>query len=400
MRLKLENSGTPIRLNLWDFGGQEIYHGSHALFLQGHAVFLILWSPRLEDTTPYEENGITLRHRPLAYWLDYVREFAGTENSLVVVQGQCDTTAERVRELPAGANVEDFSFAQAVQVSAMTGLGLDSVKAALKEAVRDLLARRPLPPIGTVRVRVRQRLRDRLEADKGRREPERKRWLERAEFDLLCEEEGGVSDTEALLDFLHHQGVVFYRSGLFGGRIVVDQNWALTAIYSLFDRKRSLRILRNYGRFTRSDLELLAWQTFDRKEQEVFLGMMKSCGICFRVTQGFMKGEEDEYIAPELLPGWSEAKDSLLAGRLLQAEPDAEASARFGFLHEGVLRSYLSAIGEQAGDAAVYWKYGCWFYERTTDSRVLIESAWEDAEAETGPGARFAFAHGERGRGL
>ena len=23
----------PVRLNLWDFGGQDIYHGSHALFL-------------------------------------------------------------------------------------------------------------------------------------------------------------------------------------------------------------------------------------------------------------------------------------------------------------------------------------------------------------------------------
>jgi internalin A len=46
--MDLEDFPEPVRLNLWDFGGQEIYHGSHALFFQGQAVFLILWTPKLE----------------------------------------------------------------------------------------------------------------------------------------------------------------------------------------------------------------------------------------------------------------------------------------------------------------------------------------------------------------
>ena len=33
MTLTLENLPEPTRLNLWDFGGQDIYHGSHSLFL-------------------------------------------------------------------------------------------------------------------------------------------------------------------------------------------------------------------------------------------------------------------------------------------------------------------------------------------------------------------------------
>ena len=32
-----------------------------------------------------------------------------------------------------------------------------------------------------------------------------------------------------------------------------------------------------------------------------------------------------------------------------------------------------------AKDAAIYWKYGCWFYEQKTRSQVLIESRWDDA---------------------
>jgi TIR domain len=50
-----------------------------------------------------------------------------------------------------------------------------------------------------------------------------------------------ASDKAALLDFLHHNGVVFHHLGLFGNRIVLDQNWALEAIYAIFDRKKILR---------------------------------------------------------------------------------------------------------------------------------------------------------------
>ena len=35
--------------------------------------------------------------------------------------------------------------------------------------------------------------------------------LEREECDRICAETGGVNDSDALLDFLHHNGVVFYR---------------------------------------------------------------------------------------------------------------------------------------------------------------------------------------------
>ena len=55
---------------------------------------------------------------------------------------------------------------------------------------------------------MRDRLRQMLEVDQ-QREPDKRqhRLLERSEFDRRCDEVGGVSDKEALLDFLHHNGV-------------------------------------------------------------------------------------------------------------------------------------------------------------------------------------------------
>jgi internalin A len=111
--------------------------------------------------------------------------------------------------------------------------------------------------------------------------------------------------------------------------------------------------------------------------------MMESCGICFKVRK--LSNDEWEYIAPELLPEWSDAQE-LLFGRLRDDPPDAEATARYTFLHEGVLRGYLSKLGKHAKDAAIYWKYGCWFYEKRTRSQVLIQSQWDDAASEAGAG--------------
>ena len=54
--VKLEGFPEPVRLNLWDFGGQDIYHGSHTLFLHGQAIFLLLWTPELEAQTAYQEG--------------------------------------------------------------------------------------------------------------------------------------------------------------------------------------------------------------------------------------------------------------------------------------------------------------------------------------------------------
>jgi internalin A len=128
--------------------------------------------------------------------------------------------------------------------------------------VRDRFDRRPPPPIGVGRLKVRERLRQMLEEDQEREPAQRQhRLLERAEFDRLCDEVGGVSNPSTLLDFLHHSGVVFYRSGLFSDRIVLDQNWVLEAIYALFDRKKILPLLRGYGRFSQTDLERLIWRT-------------------------------------------------------------------------------------------------------------------------------------------
>jgi len=51
--------------------------------------------------------------------------------------------------------------------------------------------------------------------------------------------QGKLMDGEHLsrtYPYLDANGTVFHRPGLFHGRVVLDQGWALEAIYAVFDR--------------------------------------------------------------------------------------------------------------------------------------------------------------------
>ncbi len=80
----------PTRLNIWDFGGQDLYHGTHALFLRTSAVFLLVWARETEDAKEHTHQGIIFRNQPLPYWLAYVRHLAAKDSPVLLVQTRCD----------------------------------------------------------------------------------------------------------------------------------------------------------------------------------------------------------------------------------------------------------------------------------------------------------------------
>ena len=202
----------------------------------------------------------------------------------------------------------------------------------------------------------------------------RHRTMTRAAFDALCAEVGGVSSPEALLHYLDAAGVVIHRPGLFDDQIILDHAWAFEAVYAVFDRKACYQQLRaERGRFTRPLLEAFVWGKHSQAEQELFLGLMISCGVCFVHRKGDpRRGLETEYIAPDLLPDREQVAEELewmWAGHA----PGGELTVNLPFLHPGLMRGLISRIGQKAGLSALYWKDGVCFYEQRTQSRALIE---------------------------
>ncbi|HKI32658.1 MAG TPA: COR domain-containing protein [Gemmataceae bacterium] len=188
---------------------------------------------------------------------------------------------------------------------------------------------------------------------------------------------------------------------MFDGRIILDQNWALAAISTLLDRGKTLPALNHSGRFTRTDLQHLVWHGKSDADCDTLLGMMLSYGICFIAREVTLPNGETQaqYIAPELLPPWSESLVPMFR-RLLKDPDHLGFEVRYPILHDGILRGCLSRLGDHAGDHAVYWKYGCWFHEGRSDCDVFIESRWEEAGEDHSRGSITVKAWGRTPEGV
>jgi len=383
LELATEGEGATYQINWWDFGGQDVYHGTHALFLRTRAVFLILWTPQLENQDEIEENGILMRNQPLAYWLDYVRSLAGHNCPVILVQSQCEKYNDEVK-LP--IQPEGLAFTRNCAFGAANDHGKGALLSRLREAIGYLQESSGELQIGRGRAEVRRRLLDWRLEDQGLPEKEARlhRTVSTKEFEVLCEEVGDIASPEHALHHFHHTGVVFHDPNLFAGQIILDQTWALDAVYAVFDRDKALPMLQEYGAFFRQVLAALVWQEHSEEEQRLFLSLMESCGICFPYRETV--AGEPVYLAPDLLPAFEKVQ-----GRLTAWKENAETVTLrldYRFLHQGVLRKVMSRVGSEVGDAAEYWKYGFWLYDRRTDSHLRVgaeqavgpESGEEDLE--------------------
>jgi internalin A len=334
-------SHAPVTLKIWDFGGQDIYRGTHALFLTSRAVFPLVWTPKSEAEQFHTHGGFTFRNQPLAYWVAYVRTFGGAQSPVLVIQSQCDRPEdERDPPLSRGA-LDGFVYKKVLYYSAKGdgthARGHAALKETLLDAVQWMRGTQGVAKIGPGRAAVKEALEVKLAA--GQRLISHQRYL-----DLCAEVEhtrkGPVSDPALLLDYLHNIGTVFYREGLFGNQIILDQAWALDAVYAVFDRACFKKIERNRGRFRRSELAEWIWQKHGVPEQQLFLSFMQQCGICFTVQkEDHEKRVEAEYIAPDLLPTRSDDETQKRLKLVWdEASPDAEAVLTFALLPPGLMR--------------------------------------------------------------
>jgi internalin A len=365
----------PARLQIWDFGGQDIYHGTHALFTRSRSIFALVWTPEAEEAAEHVYREMVFRNRPLAYWLDYVRHFATSDSTVLIVQTRCEKPEDE-RFPPASAEVLDaFAFRKVLHYSALSNRGRAALDEALSDAAGWLRERQGVAKIGKGRAKVKRELEKLRDDDAARPVLERKHRTIAQEYYLeMCKQAGDIADAGQLLAYLHNAGTVFYRQGLFGDRIILDQGWALEAIYAVFHREKCYaRIKRQHGRFTRSDLAEWIWDDagYSVPEQELFLSMMQSCGVCFEYRRSEQdKNIEAEYIAPDLLP---ERSDIAMLQTWDEQRPTETATVEYDLLPPGLMCRLISRVGNDAGLAADYWRDGVYFYEKETQSWALIE---------------------------
>ncbi|MEL6316714.1 MAG: COR domain-containing protein, partial [Pseudomonadota bacterium] len=396
-------AGAETPLRIWDFGGQDIYLGTHALFLRSQAVFPIVWTPSAETNESHEVDGVVFQNRPLDYWVRYVRQFGGARSPALLVQSQVDQPHQG-RDAPADPALRaEFAFPmgrdEEIRFSALSGHGAGDLRQGLRRAVDHLFAERAVSQIGPRWAEVKRDLDAWRAAIDARRaagaalSPEERahQVLTQDAFAAFCAARGieSASQAKTLLRLLHDLGVVFHQPDLLDDAVILDQQWALDAIYALFNRERGvyarLTDAPYFGCFTRSDLGAWLWNGlgFSVEEQELFLGMMRACALCFTLRKGEPGGLEALYCAPELLPELG----VLTAHRALHWDAAAGAahqtSYAFSLTPEPLLRGLMAEIGEAGGQNGDYWRGGLRFTDADTGARAWIET--QPAEAADAP---------------
>ncbi len=376
---------------LWDFGGQDVYHSAHTLFMRTAAVFVVLWTPEQEamvaSDNDNDDDPLERRH-PLTYWLEYVRTLGRPDSPVLVVQSQCDTPAQAVPVPPVDAGLlESFGCLRVCNFSARTRRGAASLQEALADANTYLRDRDGISSIGRGRHLVWQQLEAWRQADQQLPAQQRlHRTLSQEDFASLCKQTGGVSSPEALLRFLHNMGVVFHSPDLFHNRILLDQSWALDAVYAVFERGSTYPLIKaNDGRLWPSLLAAIVWREYEPKAQKLFLSLMCTCGIVFPYRQADADlGLEAEYLAPDLLPSRSSPQVCRqLQGRWEGSDPSLTLTYTYSFLHGGLVRALLCDLGNHAGDGGVYWRYGAWVYDARQGCIALLDQQMVDDRAGT-----------------
>lgn len=346
---------------IWDFGGQDIYHSTHSLFFQkSQALFIICWDKESEVLKDHTYDGHEYKNFPIKYWVEYVRKIA-PDAPIIIVETKCDNGKRSDYNIQIPANSNEIIH---IPFSAIGDKRKQSVRA-LKNAVEDAILRirkiyeMPKTYIGMI------------EDIKNRIGNIHSKSLTQEEFAKLCISHGIKTEAKHMRDVLHASGIIFYQKGLFNDEIILDQQWALNAIYSVFDRENSFfDIKQSRGVFSLDDLQKV-WGEYSPSEQKLFLSMMQQCNIAFEYK---LNSEGKQlYIAPDLLP----EKDEIIIRDINQAwneeAPECLKPVEFDFLHEGLMRSIICEIGEIAKAGAIFWKNGILFYEGQEQTPCIIE---------------------------
>ena len=386
-----------ISVNIWDFGGQDIYHATHALFFRTRAIFLICWHPDFENEERIEEDGVLYQNQKLPYWLNHVLQFAGEQAPIIVAQTRCDGTddEEDVPEEARGKLKRFEGFKRDnLKTSAAKRHGFASLNEALSRAYADFNP----PLIGSGRAKVKQQLEQRrAQLERKRRtckeafteEEKALQTMSVEEFERACSETGQISNPKLFLQFLHNAGTVFYQENLLNNDIIIDQNWALDAIYSVFNRDTCVQLLSHpthKGHFCRADIGHALWdESFSKSEQYLFLSMMESCGICFKHYDRSV-GQEDgpeqiSYIAPEFLADEPDHKVRALWQKIDLSKSESEENTHgevrevfyISLSSKTLIRGIISEFGSQAGLNGDYWSTGVQLYDANSGCFALIE---------------------------
>ncbi len=269
-------NGQKYKLNVWDFGGQEIYHSTHQFFLTKRSLYLLVWDALAED-----EYG------RIDYWLKTIQSFAG-DSPIIIVVNKCDKGIGRIRRIDESEYKARFpQIKDIVYVSCKDNVHIKELKNLIKNAAINL------PLMKTTWLSSWMRVRNKLETLS-----KQLNFISYREYIKICEGVNiDVEEAKSLIKYLHDLGIVLYYhdDSLLKNLVILSSEWGTDAVYKILDEQEQLLKGRN-GILYCDDLSKI-WNNTNRYPQERYpylLNLMKKFQLAFEVTNS-------TYLVAELL---------------------------------------------------------------------------------------------------
>ena len=294
------------QFNFWDFAGQDIYHATHRMFMQRDAIYLLFWnwqdwekSYHIVDQQAGEARQYT--NYDLSYWIDYAIS-QGKDSPIILVQTRAAESQGKSSHPPiesAYAEKKQYFGAEAIE-SNDSDNGRNGYNVLL-EKILDTIKKTKEEVYMPANY---DQLRKKLEAlhQKG---TEKKISIEK--YLELAAEAKVEEPLKVLSGWLTKAGIVFYSQGLFNNDIILDQEWAIQAVYSILNPEATYyNFRRQDGSFSGADLSNTVWKELSDSQKELLISMMKDCEICFETTADQENSwrvpfNERTFAAPELM---------------------------------------------------------------------------------------------------
>ena len=412
-----EHASRKVSLHTWDFGGQEIYHSTHRLFVSRGSVFVILWNPDQDGQQPPLKDGYQDTWFPVRYWLDYIHMECPHKSPLVAIvcshRGQqCQTGnqpanqklkqqlqaklrqdireyADRIplfvldseHDIGERQELESWLQQSVYTVVETQGTVVPTYWEIAQNMVEEWLPdpRRPSDDIENAADAV-------MDQDRRLQIPEFIRRLHAAittqlnspdnrtnsgrgsetDFTSLRQNYAGgdfLTERRVLrtLRFLTHSGWLYWNPAL-EKQVIINQPWALNLIYLTLDRRPESAIFKKLtasnGEFTFENLRDWYWRgaALDQDDQQLILSFMTSIGVCFELEHRYTS-EATRYISPTHLPDSAE-----LIAEFDSAHPDQTNDKEIvesRLLHRGHWFAILRELCKRYGKEGTYTKTAC-----------------------------------------
>ena len=244
-----------MHLNIWDFGGQQIYHATHQFFLTDNSIFIFAWNARTEFN----------QGRPY-YWLDMIT--ANAPNAPIVL---VSTHLDQRRELiPLDYLKEKYPQITAFfEVSNLDRQNIELLYAKIRELAAELpLMGKPWPEKWDEVTAILRAKSEKLIS--------RSQLLE-----ILREHSLDLEESEILAKYLHDLGEIlqYPESEALKELVVLKPQWISEHISKVITNDS---VLDNKG-VLHQDVITEEWADLEKPMQELFLELMEQYDLAYKI---------------------------------------------------------------------------------------------------------------------